>query len=64
MGCSPLHGHSFAVIAKLRGPVGETSGWVVDFAGITAAWQPLEAVLARWVWRQGSSPFRCRARLK
>lgn len=45
MGCSPLHGHSFEVIAKLRGPVGETSGWVVDFADITAARQPLEAVL-------------------
>lgn len=43
--CARLHGHSFAVEIHLRGPVGETSGWVLDFADIAAAWQPLHALL-------------------
>lgn len=43
--CARLHGHSFRVTAKLRGPVGERSGWVVDFADINAAWQPLATAL-------------------
>ena len=43
--CARLHGHSFTVEIHVRGPVGERSGWVVDFADIAAAWQPLHAVL-------------------
>ena len=43
--CARLHGHSFIVQVFVRGPVGAQSGWVIDFADISAAWQPLHAVL-------------------
>jgi len=43
--CARLHGHSFVVQVHVRGPVGERSGWIVDFADIAAAWAPLHAVL-------------------
>ncbi|WAS94450.1 6-carboxytetrahydropterin synthase QueD [Nannocystis punicea] len=43
--CARLHGHSFMIEVHVQGPVGETSGWVLDFADIAAAWQPLHAVL-------------------
>lgn len=43
--CSRLHGHSFAVEVHVQGHVGERSGWVIDFADIVAAWQPLHALL-------------------
>ncbi|MDC0718173.1 6-carboxytetrahydropterin synthase QueD [Nannocystis bainbridge] len=43
--CARLHGHSFMIEIHVRGPVGDTSGWVLDFADIGAAWQPLHALL-------------------
>jgi 6-pyruvoyltetrahydropterin/6-carboxytetrahydropterin synthase len=43
--CARLHGLSFVVQVHVRGPVGERSGWIVDFADIAAAWAPLHAVL-------------------
>jgi 6-pyruvoyltetrahydropterin/6-carboxytetrahydropterin synthase len=43
--CARLHGHSFVVQVHVRGPVGERSGWIVDFADLAAAWAPLHAVL-------------------
>jgi 6-pyruvoyltetrahydropterin/6-carboxytetrahydropterin synthase len=39
--CARLHGHSFRVEVHIRGRVGEKSGWVMDFADIKAAFQPL-----------------------
>jgi 6-pyruvoyltetrahydropterin/6-carboxytetrahydropterin synthase len=39
--CARLHGHSFRVEIAVRGPVGRASGWVVDFADLKAAFQPL-----------------------
>jgi 6-pyruvoyltetrahydropterin/6-carboxytetrahydropterin synthase len=39
--CGRLHGHSFRTEIYLRGPVGAKTGWVVDFADIKAAFQPL-----------------------
>jgi 6-pyruvoyltetrahydropterin/6-carboxytetrahydropterin synthase len=39
--CYRLHGHSFRVAIHIDGPVGERSGWVIDFADIKAAFQPL-----------------------
>ena len=42
--CARLHGHSFQVAVHVAGPVDETSGWVMDFAEISAAVKP---VLAR-----------------
>ena len=39
--CSRLHGHSFQVEIHVSGPVGETTGWVMDFADVKAAFAPL-----------------------
>ena len=40
--CRRLHGHSFKVELSVEGPVGETSGWVMDFAEISAVCRRLE----------------------
>ncbi len=39
--CARLHGHSFKVRVTVGGEVGEQSGWVMDFAAISAAFAPL-----------------------
>ena len=39
--CARLHGHSYRVTVHVEGPVGETSGWVMDFADISAAMAPV-----------------------
>lgn len=43
--CSRLHGHSFMVRVTVRGPIGATTGWVMDFAEIKAAWRPIDDAL-------------------
>ena len=35
--CGRIHGHQFIVMVYVSGPVGETTGWVIDFADIEAA---------------------------
>jgi len=39
--CARLHGHSFQVTIYVRGPVGEKSGWIIDFDEIKRAFQPI-----------------------
>ena len=39
--CARLHGHSFQVRITVDGPVGASSGWVMDFADIKVAFSPL-----------------------
>ncbi|HYH79470.1 MAG TPA: 6-carboxytetrahydropterin synthase QueD [Longimicrobium sp.] len=39
--CARLHGHSFRVELHVRGPVDPHLGWVMDFAEIKKAFQPL-----------------------
>ncbi len=39
--CARLHGHSFIIRVYVEGPVGDHTGWVMDFADIKAAFQPL-----------------------
>lgn len=39
--CHRLHGHSFRVEVHVSGPVRVREGWVVDFADIGRAFQPL-----------------------
>jgi 6-pyruvoyltetrahydropterin/6-carboxytetrahydropterin synthase len=39
--CARLHGHSYRVALHVAGPVGEQSGWIMDFADLKDAWQPL-----------------------
>lgn len=38
--CGRLHGHSFRAQLFVSGPLGSTSGWVIDFADIKKAFQP------------------------
>ena len=40
--CARLHGHSFRVRITVRGRVEESTGWVMDFADLKAAFRPLE----------------------
>lgn len=39
--CERLHGHSFRVEIHVAGEVDPQSGWVMDFADIKSAFQPL-----------------------
>ena len=39
--CARLHGHSFRVEIHVGGPVDPQAGWVMDFADIKRAFQPL-----------------------
>ena len=39
--CARLHGHSFRIEVCVTGEPGEESGWVMDFAALKAAFQPL-----------------------
>ena len=39
--CARLHGHSFHVQIHVCGPVGERSGWVMDFGEIKEAFEPI-----------------------
>ncbi|MCB9728467.1 MAG: 6-carboxytetrahydropterin synthase QueD [Deltaproteobacteria bacterium] len=39
--CARLHGHSFSVELSVEGNIGAESGWVLDFAEVKQAWQPL-----------------------
>jgi 6-pyruvoyltetrahydropterin/6-carboxytetrahydropterin synthase len=43
--CARLHGHSFRVTVYVQGQVSADSGWVMDFADIKAAFEPLRVLL-------------------
>lgn len=39
--CSGMHGHSFRIEIHIKGPVDSHSGWIMDFADIDEAFNPL-----------------------
>lgn len=39
--CARLHGHSFRVEIHVAGEPDATTGWVMDFADVKAAFQPI-----------------------
>ena len=39
--CRRMHGHSFRIEVHVSGPVGEKTGWVMDFADLKRAFKPL-----------------------
>ncbi|HAB16406.1 MAG TPA: 6-carboxytetrahydropterin synthase QueD [Verrucomicrobiales bacterium] len=39
--CARLHGHSFVVEVVVEGPLDPKLGWVMDYADIKAAFEPL-----------------------
>jgi len=43
--CHRLHGHSYEVEVVITGAIHEDTGWVVDFADISAAFAPVSAAL-------------------
>jgi 6-pyruvoyltetrahydropterin/6-carboxytetrahydropterin synthase len=43
--CGRLHGHSFRIEVHVRGPVQQPRGWVIDFAEIKDAFQPIHEQL-------------------
>ena len=43
--CARLHGHSFRCEVVVRGEVNPQTGWFVDYADITAAFEPLRLQL-------------------
>jgi 6-pyruvoyltetrahydropterin/6-carboxytetrahydropterin synthase len=43
--CARLHGHSFRVDVHVQGPVDPAMGWVMDFADVRAACQPVRDAL-------------------
>lgn len=43
--CARLHGHSFKVAVYVSGAVGKETGWVLDFADLKVAFQPLFDIL-------------------
>lgn len=40
--CGRMHGHSFQIEVHVAGPVDAQLGWVLDFAEIKTAFQPVE----------------------
>ena len=61
--CARLHGHSFRVRVTVAGEVGADSGWVMDFAELSAAFRPLHDRLDhRLVEFAASLPERMRVR--
>ena len=48
--CARLHGHSFRVTVVIDGDLDPKLGWVLDFAEVQKAWQPIhEAVDHRYL---------------
>ena len=43
--CARLHGHSFHVVVTVRGDLDDRLGWVVDFADIKLAFDPVHRQL-------------------
>ena len=39
--CTRLHGHSYRVVVHVRGTVDPHAGWVMDFADLKKAFEPL-----------------------
>lgn len=39
--CRRLHGHSFIIEIHVSGPVGQDTGWVMDFSDLKKTFQPL-----------------------
>lgn len=43
--CGRLHGHSIHIDVSVKGKPDHDTGWIMDFADITAAWQPIHDAL-------------------
>ncbi len=43
--CSRVHGHSYRLEVRVRGPIGADTGWIMDLGDIDTVWAPLFAAL-------------------
>jgi 6-pyruvoyltetrahydropterin/6-carboxytetrahydropterin synthase len=43
--CSRMHGHSFRITLHVGGDVDPTLGWILDFADVDRAFEPIFALL-------------------
>jgi len=43
--CFGMHGHTFRIEVYVQGPLKPRAGWVMDFADIAAAFNPLQEIL-------------------
>ena len=43
--CSRMHGHGYAIEVRVTGEVGTGTGWVMDYADIDRAFQPVHDAL-------------------
>lgn len=43
--CKRIHGHSFRIEVHVTGEVDEHSGWIMDFADLKRAFEPVHAQL-------------------
>ncbi|GIH72011.1 6-pyruvoyl trahydropterin synthase family protein [Sphaerimonospora thailandensis] len=43
--CARLHGHSYRVEVHVKGEIDSSTGWLMDFAELKAAFKPLEEQL-------------------
>lgn len=43
--CKRMHGHTYRVRIEITGPVGETTGWVLDYDAIKKMWNQAKAQL-------------------
>lgn len=39
--CARLHGHTYHVTLIVEGPVGDQTGWVIDYADVSDAFKPI-----------------------
>lgn len=39
--CRRLHGHSYRITVEVSGEIDPQTGWLIDFADLKEAWQPL-----------------------
>jgi 6-pyruvoyltetrahydropterin/6-carboxytetrahydropterin synthase len=47
--CGRLHGHTFHITVTISGPVGEKTGWIMDFGDLKAAYKPIHAQLDHYL---------------
>lgn len=46
--CARMHGHTYRITLFVAGPVDPTSGWVIDYADVKAAWSPIKHNIDHW----------------
>lgn len=43
--CHRMHGHTYRVEVRFRGPVNEATGMIIDWGDVAEAWAPIHAAL-------------------